>query len=119
MRANTRTSFSATIANGASLSGAIDILSTTLLGIQMPAAWTAASLTFQGSADGSTYVDVYNDSNDEYTLPTSTSRLIMLDQTANRFAAMRYLKVRSGTTGSPVTQGADRVITLICGAVNK
>lgn len=58
---NSRTSFSAIIANGASLSAAVDIFSTSLHMIVMPDAWTAADLSFQGSADGTTYLDVYND----------------------------------------------------------
>ena len=40
---------SATIANGASLSGAVYVGNRRLIGIQMPAAWTAAVLTFQVS----------------------------------------------------------------------
>lgn len=115
MRSNTRSTFSATIVSGASLSGAIDVAGTTLISIQMPAAWTAANLTFQGSADGSTYADVYNDSGDEYSIPVSASRFVMLDQVQNRFRGMRYFKVRSGTSGTPVNQGADRVLSLISG----
>lgn len=115
MRSNTRSTFQAAIANGASLSGAVDVAGTTLIAIQMPATWTAANLTFQGSADGSIYADVYNDSGDEYSIPVSASHFIMLDQVQNRFRGMRYLKVRSGTSGTPVNQGADRVLSLVSG----
>lgn len=114
MRANTRSNFSAIIANGESLSGVVDIAGTTLIAIQMPSAWTSANLTFQGSADGSVYADVYNDAGDEYNIPVAASRFVMLDQVENRFRGMRYFKVRSGTTGTPVNQGSARTITLIC-----
>ena len=42
----------ATIGTGASLSQQIDLGAMTLVGIVMPASWTAAGLTFQVSADG-------------------------------------------------------------------
>ena len=47
------------IANGASLSGAAHIGASTLIGIQLPTL-TSASLSFQGSHDGVTYVDQTN-----------------------------------------------------------
>jgi hypothetical protein len=51
-----------TIASGASLSNAAAIPpSHTLVGILMPAAWDAASLTFQGSWDGTNYGNAHSD----------------------------------------------------------
>jgi hypothetical protein len=100
----------ATIANGAALSGAIDLDGYTLCGIQMPSAWTTANLTFQVSADGATYADVYSDSGGEYTVTAAASRYIVLNPAD--FAGMRFLKVRSGTTGTPVNQGGARTMLL-------
>ena len=48
-----------TIANGASLSDGQSLGGRTPAIIMMSAAWTAASLTFQGSHDGTTYYDLY------------------------------------------------------------
>jgi hypothetical protein len=76
----------------------------------MPAAWTAASLTFQGSADGTTYGDLY-DAGTEMSTAAGASRVIHLDWT--KFVGLRFLKIRSGTTGVPVNQGGDRVLTLV------
>jgi hypothetical protein len=100
----------ATIASGQSLSGAIDLDRATLSAIIMPAAWTAASVTFQVSADGGTYVDLY-DSATERAVSVTTSRAY--SQSLSDWAPFRYVKIRSGTSASPVSQGAARVITLI------
>lgn len=107
-----------TIASGASLSDAADLGDNYLVGILMPSAWTAAELTFQGSLDNSTFTNLYWDDVDNtttgYEVVTTTaaaSRLITLDW--RKFAAFRYVKVRSGTAGTPVNQAADRVLTLV------
>ena len=47
-----------TIANGQSLSGAVNLSGFTLIGIDLPSAWTTANLTLQASIDNSTWVDV-------------------------------------------------------------
>jgi hypothetical protein len=98
------------IANGASLSSAIDLGNTRLSYIVMPSAWTAANLTFQVSEDGVTYADLYNDSGTEYTVTAAASRTLRV--TLPDWLAIRYLKVRSGTSASPVTQGAARTLQL-------
>ncbi len=43
--------FTATIPSGQSLSAEVDLGANSLVGIAMPAAWTAADLTFQVSSD--------------------------------------------------------------------
>lgn len=101
----------ATIANGAALSGAVDLQGNTIVGIQMPSSWTAANLTFQGSADGTTYQDVYDTSGTEVVITAAASRCIVVNPAT--FQALRFLKIRSGTTGTPVNQGAARTISLI------
>jgi len=103
--------FTATIANGQSLSGAIAIGNDVLVGLVMPAVWTAADLTLDSSADGATYNNVYDRYGTEYTLLVDASRFIPLNPVD--FAAMPYLKIRSGTAGAPVNQGGDRIITLV------
>ena len=97
-----------TIANGAAVSNAIDIGELGLCAIVTPSTWTAANLTFQGSVDGVTFFDVYDSSGTELQITAAASRHIMLSP-AN-FAGIRFLKVRSGTTGTPVNQGGDRVL---------
>jgi len=105
-------SLTLTIAEGASLSGAIDCTRGRYPGrIVMPAAWTAAALTFQVSDDGTTYRNLYDEYGTEVTVQAAASRDIRLEP-ANWFTA-RYLKIRSGTSGTPVNQAAARTLTVI------
>ena len=99
-----------TIANGASLSGAVDLKGRKLVAIDMPSAWTAASLTFQASPDGVTYDDMY-DGATERAITVAASRYMMLN--IGDWIGVRFLKIRSGTAGTPVNQGGARTITLV------
>jgi hypothetical protein len=107
------TTYSATIANGASLSGAIDLAGNRLSAIIMPAIWTAAGLSFQVSADGMNYFNIKDNSSDaEVTWTVSASGYYTSDDFL-RWKDIRYLKIRSGTAASAVAQGADRIITIV------
>lgn len=101
----------ATISNGQAITASIYLRDQPLVAIQMPASWTAANLTFQGSNDGTTFFDVYNLDGDEYTVTAAASRYIVLSPFEFQWA--RYIKIRSGTTGTPVNQSADRTIVLV------
>lgn len=101
----------ATIANGASLSDALDLGNARLYSIQMPAAWTAAALTFQASAEGVTYADVHDTNGTELSYTVAASRFVRL--TPDPWFGTRFLKIRSGTSGTPVNQGGARIITLV------
>ncbi|MCC7260703.1 MAG: hypothetical protein IT567_06690 [Alphaproteobacteria bacterium] len=94
-----------TIASGGTTSSAIDLYGTTLVGIFMPASWTAANLTLKASSDNSTFEDVYDSAGTQKTLTVAASRYVMLDP--SHYAGIRHLKLVSSAT-----QGADRVITL-------
>jgi hypothetical protein len=83
----------------------------TLCGVMLPAAWTAAVITFQVSLDNTTFVDLH-DRNGEVSFPTAgASRGLQCDPA--QFAGWRYLKIRSGTSATPVAQGADRILGLL------
>jgi hypothetical protein len=106
---------SVTIANGTSLSGALDtgnVTSTsTIAGFVMPASWTAANLTFQVSSDDSTYQNLHDDAGAEITVTAAAARNISLREDLLRvLASWRWVKVRSGTASSPVNQLAERVV---------
>lgn len=104
-----------TISSGQSLSGALDIggINVEIIGIVMPVAWTAANLTFQVSADGTTFQNLYDDGGNELMVAAGAGRTIGLHSDVSRaLGRFRYLKVRSGTSGTPVNQAADRTITL-------
>ena len=101
------------IESGESLSGAFDVRQYSQMGIIMPAARTAANLTFQASDEsGGTYCDVYTDAGDEVSVTAAASRAISIDLNSSALASYQYLKIRSGTTGTPVAQGADRTLKI-------
>jgi hypothetical protein len=103
-----------TIAASASVSGEFDLEAYKLVGIIMPSAWTAANLTFQAApVSGGTFADMYDDAGDEVTVTAAASRAIGADYIAGALAAFRVLKIRSGTSATPVTQAAERTITLV------
>lgn len=104
--------FTATIANTASLSGAVDLGVYRLCGIETPSAIdSATAITFQASADGATWVNIYDATGAEKSITVSTSRRIIL--TPADFYGVRFIKVRLGTAASPTTATASRDITLL------
>lgn len=103
----------ATIANGASLSGIVNCGGLDVVGIQMPTGWTAASISFQVSHDGVTFQDVYDDAGAEVTITAAASRYLSLVTALKRLGGVRFLKVRSGATGAAVNQGAERTIRIV------
>jgi hypothetical protein len=101
-----------TIANGQSLSPFVAIGPKTLVGIGLPAAWTAASLTFQVTLDGGvTFLEFY-DGAGAVTLPVAAGQFVAIPPVPD-WGGVVGLKVRSGTSGSPVNQAADRLLSLV------
>jgi len=104
--------YKATIASCGNLSAAVDLRGCAVLRLEMPASWTTANLTFQISSDASTYRDMYDAYGTEYTVMAAASRAIIMS--AGDFFGVRYFKIRSGTSGTPVTQTAARSIGVVC-----
>lgn len=103
-----------TIASGASTSGTIDCNDRTLTGFVTPAAWTTAALTIEASMDGTTWIGKLFDSTSTATgsYPTVTaSSGYAVD--INALLPWRYLRLRSGTSDTPVVQAAARSFTVI------
>jgi hypothetical protein len=107
--------YSAVIAASGSLSAAVPMGADTLVGIWMPGTWVSASLTFQVSPDGgTTWVELYNDSGSAVTITGAANQFIALVTNANyAWRGINMLKVRSGTSGSPVVQTGGATVTLI------
>jgi hypothetical protein len=103
---------SAQIAASASLSGPVNLFRRIPSGILMPAAWTTADLTFQGSMDTITWAEItvmpqMGVTLTSYRIQTPlANQAIPLDMAV--FAPWKYIRVRSGTSGAPVTQAALR-----------
>lgn len=107
-------SLTATIAASGSLSDALQVAGK-LVGVITPAAWTAAAITFSVSQDGTTFVDLYDDSTERTiasaSIPTAASRMLALSLSS--WLPVNYVKIRSGTAASPVVQASARSITLV------
>ncbi|MBI1274201.1 MAG: hypothetical protein GC131_09000 [Alphaproteobacteria bacterium] len=101
-----------TIASGQSITSDLNLGGLRLFGIVMPASWTAANLTFQSSHDyGITWNNVYDKQGTEYNITAAAARFILIDPVD--FASLQYLRLRSGTSGTPVNQAADRTVNFV------
>ena len=101
-----------TIAAQGTLSDQVELGPYVLCGIIMPpVGWTAANLTFQAGSHGHPPRDMYDIDGVEIEATAATDRYIAVDPAD--FAGCRILRVRSGTTGTPVAQAAERAIVLI------
>lgn len=102
-----------TITAGASLSSAVYVGGLQLVSIQLPSTWTTAGITFQGALDGSgnegdaglnaTFVNLQTSAAAELAVSSIAASFIITVANLN-IDSMRWLKIRSGTSGSPVTQ---------------
>ena len=110
---NARTK-TATIAAGASLSGAVGTGGLDLVAIITPSGWDAADITFQALYNGSTYFNCYISTADtEVTIQAGASRFITIP--AGTLSGAASVKVRSGTAASAVNQGDAVDVGLIFG----
>jgi len=105
------------IASGEALSGVVGLRGAysplgryQLVGLQFPSSWTTADVTFSVSADGSTFVPLYWNGN-EYTVGAAASTAVSIEPSA--LAGWPFVKVRSGTSGTPVNQAAERSIEVL------
>lgn len=103
----------ATIALSGNLSTEMDLRNFQLAGVQMPALWTAASMTFQARpgltnnvSSDDTLQEVYDDAGTAIALTVVQAHYVLFGASAllNAFKGVGYMKVRSGTAGAPVTQ---------------
>lgn len=109
------------IPNGGSLSAEVAVGGLRIVGIRMPAAWTAAAFTFQalvfqptGNPPAPVFGEVVDSANAAITVATpAASTYIALADTA-AFIGLGRIKVRSGTSGLPVNQAAQRDFFLVC-----
>ena len=101
-----------TIPNGTAVTSVIDTMGFPLAGVLMPSAWTAANLTMDAAPDAAANVAaVYDDAGTEVTLTAAASRFIAVSP--SKLSGVQFLRMRSGTAGTPVNQGADRALVLV------
>lgn len=108
----TSQSQSATIAAGASESTVIDAVGSKLMGIIMPAAWTAADITFLVcDTENGTFRPLHDDLKVEAKITSpAVNEAYALDTLAGVLAPWRFIKLRSGTKAAAVVQVAQAVI---------
>ena len=94
-----------------STSNTIDTTNRQVVGLQMPAAWTAASLSFDGSHDGTTFVPIHHGAG-AYVVTAAQGAAASLGVSLAKeaFAAWPYVRIRSGVIGAYVDQDAARTI---------
>ena len=101
------------IANGASVSNAINLTDTNLLGFITPAAWTTAALSIEVSLDGSTWFSPYDYTGAAtgYLASPAVASAYAVDFSA--LLPWKQARFRSGTSAAPVNQGAERVFSVV------
>ena len=88
----------------ATMSAAVDLTgATAIVGLVMPATWTPAVVTVQGSPDGTTFYDLRDGTpGTELVFNVSVNSLVMLNP--NRMRSCKSVKLRSGTAAAPIMQ---------------
>lgn len=110
-----------TIANGESLSGALDVQGYDVVALQHAAATEGTAYSFQGAVDGETYADIYDNDGGELSVTKSATlaQVIMLGIPGNAAAGgepskilmgLNSIKVRTGLTGAGTNQTGDAII---------
>lgn len=106
-------SLPATITAGGNLSAALDTGSGFPERIHTPSDWVTAALSFQASADGTNYHNLLDETGTEISVPAVAASMAVRLTPAN-WIGIRHLKIRSGTSGTPVTQtSTDKILTVV------
>ena len=101
----------ATIAQGDSLSDAVDCSFGTPRMLVTPSDWNySGGISFQASPDGLTFYDVFGSDGKETTMPMTQNAGYAL---SGNLSWAAFIKIRAGTRQDPVEQDADRQFTLI------
>lgn len=103
----------AVIANGAAISGPIDLRGNILTAIQISALWTAADLSIaicdtETGTYGEVFLDPGTGTGTAGAYDAAAGQVVMIGQ----MIANCFIKIRSGPSGAPVNQGAARELTL-------
>jgi hypothetical protein len=115
-----RTLVPVTIPISTALSLEVNVNDLRIVGIIMPAAWTTANLSFKALiAEPSAlpkvpvYGEIIDSAGAAIAVSSAVGTYIAL---ADTFAGVAWgrIIVRSGTSGTPVTQLAERKLTLVC-----
>ncbi len=107
--------------------GIVDLGGHNLVAIEMPEAWAGTTITFQSKAEMKEWDtaavglpnpedldNVYDDAGTEVAITVAANRIVVIGTvTKAAIGALRYLRIRSGTSGTPVNQNPAMNIRLI------
>lgn len=96
------------VSEDSDLTGPIDTQDYSLIGIEIPAAWDAANITFEGSLDNSTFNTIKDQYGITYTVTVGGADEYIKIPFSDSWVFPRFLKV--ATTN---VQTADRTLTLV------
>jgi hypothetical protein len=103
-----------TIADGQSVSGAIDISNSTTGGVSWASDAEGTTVTFQEQDDAGTWFDVLREDGTELEVTVAAGKTSMFTGDAlYLIAAAQIIRVRSGTSGTPVAQTGDATCALL------
>ena len=105
--------YSVTIPSGTALSPEINLSGYIPVALVFPSAWTTANITFQVRTDSGDWVNAYTAAGSEVVASAAADRYVSLDP-VQMFGAT-HLRLRSGTSGTPVNQAADRAVIVMLG----
>lgn len=108
-----RSSLSATITAGTSISDIVDLgVTGSAVGLLTSSTWTASGIQLEGSLAGINFYPMFDSFGAVVGVSSAAaSALYTLDIVAAIPA--RYIRVRSGTSGAPVNQTNTTVVTVI------
>ena len=93
--------FTATVAVSGTTSGAINLQGFAPCGLYFPATTDGTTVTFQASADGTTYYPIYGTDGNQISYTIAASRYVPLDPSV--FAGVAFLKLVLGTQSTTAT----------------
>lgn len=104
-----------TIANGASLSGVVELKGLRPVALIMPAGWTTAYVTFQTARADANYANAKDSDGSEITTTQLVASQVYPLSQRHQIELMHadYIKVRSGTSGTPTTQSSGDDVVLV------
>jgi len=107
-----RKSETVTVGAGTSLSGAsVSMAGRVLVGVITASSWDVAKMTFQASLDGTNFFDVTYKGTEYEVASVTSAKFIAVDPEV--FYGAKYIKVRSGTSGSATNQVDATIVTLV------
>jgi hypothetical protein len=102
--------------SGQSVSDPLDVNGWNPVALQIPAIWTSANITFLAAESyNGTYGSVFGPTGTEAMATVGATGIVVLlaSTTLADIRGLRFIKLRSGTQGLPVTQAADRTVNML------